>query len=102
MAALYTDAYLARQFAAQPLTEEAISGLAATPVAYPAAQRATLVAVRDVRLLDDGRVGAFIDFDDPNIPPEGVEVEYARFVRAGARWLIDEVVRLPPGGTPAP
>jgi hypothetical protein len=65
---------------------------AATPVA-PAdeAYLQTLVSVAEVRVLADGRVGAFIVVIDPGSGNLEPEVIHLVFVREGERWLIDEV-----------
>jgi hypothetical protein len=100
--ALFTDDYLRRSFAAEGVTDEALGVFAATPVARPAGEREA-VAVRDVRLLPDGRVGALLVGRDPaGDPPDFAD--FTVFVEREGRYLIDDVVPLSPEavGTPAP
>jgi hypothetical protein len=59
--ALVTDTALLANIAEVPLTLEDVSFLQGTPQAADSATWSTLVAVRDVIVLDDGRVGALID-----------------------------------------
>jgi hypothetical protein len=52
----------------------------------------SLLAVRDVRVLPDGRVGALVETDFPGEPPEGAEVDFFLFVQEDGSWLIDDLV----------
>jgi hypothetical protein len=101
--ALYTAKGL-RVFAADRgfLPEQLTGVLAATPVPLPA-KAWQGVRVREVRLLPDGRVAAFIDFRTPT----GESTVFVALVRVGDRYLVDsEVVVSPapttPAATPAP
>ena len=89
---LFTDP-LVQQFGPEPgqSPEDAIAFLEATPEPAPREQRVTLLAVTDVSVMADGRVGAFVISDDPSGPPEGVETELIVFVEEGGRWLVDGV-----------
>jgi hypothetical protein len=90
--ALVTDDAI-RQLQVQGiLTAEVVPFFAATPVAVPPEHRAGYLAITDVSLLPDRRVGAFVVEVDPTLPPEGAETDYLVFEQVGDRWLIDEIV----------
>lgn len=108
MYALVTDAFLRQSFGNQPATEAVVAYLAATPAARPAADRTELVAVRGVRRLPDGRVGALVDDRDPTDPrTDGLSTDWVVFVERDGRYLLDETVSgveafYGPDATPAP
>jgi hypothetical protein len=89
--ALYTDNGL-RVFAADSgmAAEQIVGFLAATPVAPPA-EAWQGVRIRDVRVLSDGQVTAFIDF----LSSEGIGTVFVALVRDGDRYLVDSEVALP-------
>lgn len=92
LAALYTDAYLAR-LAALPPEERgplATFGQEANPV--PAESRITLLLVEDVRSLADGRVGVLVSIDDPATDLGGPERLFAVLREEGGRYLIDDEI----------
>jgi ketosteroid isomerase-like protein len=62
-----------------------------TPV--PADRQAFARPLYEVRVLEDGRVGALIDVGDP-AAPEYEGRNHVIFVEEGGRWLIDEVVTI--------
>jgi hypothetical protein len=64
------------------------------PAVATAGDRVALVAVRDVRLLADGRVGALVETADPTHAPRGA-TDIVVFVEAGGRYLIDEEYATP-------
>ena len=105
---LVTDDNLRRLQALGILSPEGLAFIAAEPVPAPPEQRFTLLAVTDVSILPDGRVGAFGVQIDPTTPPEGTDVDYVVLAQVGGRWLIDEtvdawwVMRAPEAGTPTP
>ncbi len=105
---LITDDALRQLQADELVTAEMLPFLEVTPVAVSAEHRAGYLAITDVSLLPDGRVGAFVVEVDPTLPPEGAETDYFVFERVGERWLIDEIVEwwtaTGPGseGTPEP
>lgn len=100
--ALFTDDYLRRSFAVEGVTAEALRLFAAPPEARPAAEREA-ISVRDVRLLPDGRVGALLVGRNPAATPPDF-TDFTVFVERDGRYLIDDVVLLPPEAvaTPAP
>ncbi|HEX2282747.1 MAG TPA: hypothetical protein VHG52_13400 [Thermomicrobiales bacterium] len=100
--ALFTDDYLERAFAAEGVTGEALGFFAAPQAARPEEERES-VSVRDVQVLPDGRVGAFLVVRNP-AAADSEAVDFTVFVEAEGRYLIDDVVFLTPGaiGTPTP
>jgi hypothetical protein len=97
--ALYTDNGL-RVFAAdRGMTVEQIVGfLAATPVPLPT-EAWQGVRIRDVRVLSDGRVTAYVDF----LSPEVIGTVFVALVHDSNRYLIDSEVALPSAAaTPTP
>ena len=100
--ALFTDDYLQRSFAAEGMTEEALGFFAATPEARAPEERES-ISVRDVRVLPDGRVGAFLAGRNPEGDPADF-TDFTIFVEAEGRYLIDDVVFLASEtvGTPTP
>ena len=92
-AALFTDAYFERLFSQfGRLPPEELAGFAAPPRPAPERLWTRLVAVRDVRLLSDGRIGAVVVTDDPVGPPTEPEARFFVFVEADGRFLIDEPI----------
>jgi hypothetical protein len=103
--ALYSDDALLRFTEQGPFTEDIAAFFLATPEAFPEDFRSSVVAVRDVRVLPDGRVGALVDTNDPTSPPEGTDVDFVVFVEQEGRYLIDEEITdlegSPAAGTPS-
>jgi hypothetical protein len=106
--ALFSDEFLYLEYSDPPLTEDEIAQLSATPLIVPRQLYGSLVAVRDVHVLPDGRAWALVETDYPGAPPEGVEVDFLVFVHRDGRWFIDDLVEdleneYPPvSGTPTP
>lgn len=89
--AFFTDEYLRRTVDFGALAR----ALDLPPTPVPAALRQGLVAVRDVRLLADGRVGAVVVTETPSAAPP-TQATFVRFRKVGDRWLIDDLTDLPP------
>ena len=89
--ALVTDRFL-RVLLGGPDTipPEIEAALAEPPRRVPRAQRLALIAVSDVRVLADDRVGAMVETRNA----EESFRDYLVLVRTGDRWLIDESVEL--------
>lgn len=88
-AALFTDD-LARSFGPGPdATEEDARAFLAVPEPAAETEASQIVAIADMMVLADGRVGAFVVDHSPD---EGTHVAYAIVERAGDRWLADEVI----------
>ena len=100
--ALATDAYVRRFVAAEgPVTPRWYEELATPQPAGPE-WRATLLAVRDARVLADGRVGAILVVRHPRPGAESVTTTLFVFARAGDRWLLDDAIGVGRAGTPTP
>ncbi len=103
--ALYSDDALQRFTEQEPFTEDIAAFFLATPEAFPENFRSSVLAVRDARVLPDGRVGALVDTNDPTAPPEGADVDFVVFVEQEGRYLIDEEITdlegSPAAGTPS-
>lgn len=86
---LFTDD-LVRQFGPEPgaTREEAAAFLEAEPVPEAPDVTGFVVAITDVMVLEDGRVGAFV----VDRYPQGDSTVYAIFEYNGERWLVDEVI----------
>lgn len=74
--------------------------LEAEPTPAPEGQRIVLIAVTDVVVMDDGRVGAIVTSNDPTVEPEGMETALVIFVEEDGRWLVDEVIEEAVGAAP--
>jgi hypothetical protein len=115
IAALMTDAALARFFAgalvAAEQLEEAQAMLAGTPTPRAEEDQARLVSVSDVAVLEDGRIVALAVINEPALRPHGQETLLLVFDPTGERYLIDDIVQFsiapqragtPVAGTPQP
>ena len=84
---------LTRQFGPSPEeTPEDVRAFLEMAEPAPEEGRIQLLAVTDVSVMEDGRVGAFVVSVDPTVPPEGAETALVLLVEEGDRWLVDEVV----------
>jgi len=86
--ALFTDDYLRRMGPQGMPRDEAEAFLTQEPPGeIPVAERLPLLAVTEVSVLADGRVGALVTVADPILGPS---TNYTVFVQQGDRWLVDE------------
>ena len=78
------------------------SGLETPPTPFPANDQSRLIAVTDISVLDDDRVGAFIVFNDPLNPPRGPATLLMLLAPEGDGWVVDDFISftVPPQGTP--
>ncbi len=87
--AFFTDD-LAVQFGPEPGTprEDAVAFMTGTPQPEDEEEQSTLVAITDVMMLSDGRVGAFVveEFGGESF------TSYAIFVQEDGRWLLADVI----------
>jgi ketosteroid isomerase-like protein len=101
----YSDDALQRFTEQGPFTEDIAAFFLATPEPFPEDFRSSVLTVRDVRMLADGRIGALVDTNDPTSPPEGTDVDFVVFVEQEGRYLIDEEITdlegSPAAGTPS-
>lgn len=89
--ALWTDEFLQLGFGG--LDVDVLASMA-TPVTIPVSDQVTIVAVDDVRVLEDGRVTALVRSEDE----QAIHV----FVLEDGRYLLDGVVEIADDGTPVP
>lgn len=74
--------------------EDLIATLEASPVPLPEEQQTDLLGVRNVIVLEDGRVGALIDYQAHSGQTEGInghETDFMIFKNVNGVWLLDEV-----------
>jgi len=90
--ALLTEESAARWVAAGSVGELVLS--------LPVNATVGLKAVRDARLLPDGRVGAVVEWDLPLAAGFEDQVLFHVFERVGDRWLLDEEIAIVIPGTP--
>lgn len=79
-----------------PLPEDEIAYLRAPSHPLPAEDQETFLAIRDVRLLSDGRVSAILS---THVPTVGETKKVMIFIRREDRWQIDAVIEAPPSPT---
>jgi hypothetical protein len=85
---LYSDAYLRRLFNRQGGFTQTNDDSLATP--QPAADRIAILAIENVRLLEDGIVGATVTMRYPDIPVR--KTFFFTFITIDGRWLIDGIL----------
>jgi ketosteroid isomerase-like protein len=88
---LYTDEYLHRLFSPQGgFTRAAYDSLATPEPAADPGKHTAILAIKDVRVLDDGTVGATVTLRYAGVPvPKSF---FFTFVRTGDRWLISGIL----------
>jgi hypothetical protein len=60
------------------------------PEPFPAGEQARIIAITDVSMMLDGRIGAIVVSDDPVTEPAGIETEFLVLVDEDGRWVVDE------------
>jgi hypothetical protein len=107
---LVTDEFLVSQVGLALFDEDFVATMTASPVALPEEQQTVLLGVREVIVLEDGRVAALVDYMSPTPQPEGIEgleTDLFIFENVEGVWLLDESVQNVEGthgpdmGTPA-
>ena len=86
-----SDDYLQQVQAEEPMTAEDVTYLGGTPMATDPSAYGTVVDIRQVTLLPDGRVGMLIDSISPDEGP-GVQTDWVELVQEDGVWKIDRVV----------
>lgn len=101
---LTTDHFVRTLLEEEPVTrpEEQAAMQAGTPPAMPKVEWSTLLAVWQVQVLPDGRIGALVARRVGDPPPPELRVGYFIFVRTDGRYLLDEVVDHLEGQYPPP
>jgi hypothetical protein len=89
--AFFSEDFQRRDLQEFPITEADVAYFEATPQALPAEMHASLLAVREVRVLEDGRVGALVETIFRDEAPD-LQVDFIIFVQEGDRWLLDEII----------
>jgi hypothetical protein len=88
---LYTDEYLRRLFSPQGgFTRAAYDSLATPEPEADPDKHTAILAIKDVRVLDNGTVGATVTLRYASVPVP--KTFYFTFVRAGDHWLIAGVL----------
>jgi hypothetical protein len=92
--ALFTDTML-RQFGPLPgESPENIADVLAPFDPIPVEEQTRLLAVTDISVMPDGRIGALVVSEDPAFPTtEGAHTTLTVFVEDGDRWLVDGIAR---------
>lgn len=75
--------------------EEAfVTGAASSPEPRAPEQQVELQAVREARMLPDGRIGAVVDVNDATDPPGDSDTSFFVFVKVADHWLIDGIAEI--------
>ena len=91
--ALVSDHFLSFSFIGVPVSPDDRSAEVPPVMARPEDAWITLLAVREARVLADGRIGAFVDAHDPiepGSPP--VSIGFVSFVEENGRFVIDQYI----------
>lgn len=92
---LLTDEFIQSQIPLSVFDADFIAVVEGTPVALVEDLQTTVLAVRNVIVLEDGRVAALYDYSSPTPQVEGIEgVETDLFIfeNVDGAWLLDETV----------
>lgn len=93
--ALYSDSFV-RMTLMGPF-ERASYDILATPQPVPSAEQVTLVDVREIHLLADGRTSAVVETDDPAAKPRQLKTPTFILIKSTDRWLIDDIIEAAAG-----
>jgi hypothetical protein len=96
--ALFTEdlvATFAADFGPEETREVVAAFLEDAPVPEAGAEPIELLAITNVMLLEDGRVGAFVVDREVVEDQAYTSTVYVVFEQGGNRWLVDEVVEFP-------
>lgn len=94
----FTDP-LIQQFRPAPgqTADETLAALRAPSQPLPTEQRTRLLAITDISVMADRRIGVVVITDDPTEPPEDAETVVVVLVEESGRWLIDAVAEFTTG-----
>lgn len=95
MFALYSDGYLSRSLATEDINPDALVYFA-TPIAPQDADARYSMAIRDVRVLADGRVSVLV-VDRTPLGDNKENTTIYIFVEHDGGWLVDDIVNNPAG-----
>jgi hypothetical protein len=90
-----SESFLRSQVGLSLFDEDFIAAISSEPVAHPEESHTQLHGVRTVIVLDDGRIGALVDYVSPLPQPEGIdgfETDFWIFTDVDGQWLLDESV----------
>lgn len=87
-----SDHFISTEIGNAVYDEDLVAALEASPVPIPAEQKVQLLAVRDITVYEDGRVGALIDYTIAGNPEgnNGQETDLFIFVNQDGVWLLDD------------
>jgi hypothetical protein len=101
--ALSTD-HAAVEFLAGPPSQALIDRILSPATPAAAAERVSLIIVRDARSLGKDRVGAIVEWGTASAPDVITQVIYHAFVKIEDHWLLDEEIAnlpVPPAASPS-
>lgn len=90
-----TDEFIVVQVGLSLFDEDFVAAMQASPVALEEELQTVILEVREVVVLEDGRVAVVYDYHGPSAPGEGingVETDLFIFEIVDGEWLLDEVV----------
>ena len=93
---LVTDEFLVIQVGLSLFDEDFVATMTASPVALAEEDQTVLLDVREVLVLEDGRVAALVDYMSPTPQPEGIdglETDLFIFENVEGVWLLDESIQ---------
>lgn len=91
-----TDDFIVSQIGLDLFDEDFVAVMEGDPVPVPEDEQTVVLGVREVTVLEDGRVSALFDYNSP-LPQEegidGVETDLFIFENVDGLWLLDESVQ---------
>ncbi len=90
-----TDEFIEVQVGNALFDEDFVAAMVASPVALADEHHTVILDVREVTVLEDGRVAALFDYHSPTPQEEGIdgiETDVFIFENVDGVWLLDEVI----------
>lgn len=90
-----TDEFLVVQVGLSLYDEDFVETMMASPVALDEERQTVILDIREITMLEDGRVSVLFDYLGPSVPGEGIngiETDLFIFENIDGLWLLDEVV----------